>query len=144
MKIVGEVETIVEKLDRFPLQEQHRIAVEQWMDWIDENRMLAIRALWIDETSPAFATFVADNRKLLVDQICKVFLGVEEPTASLAKQIEIYLGAAEYALRMWLLEGRLQRNEVRDTFERLTRDAVRMGQERKDVPKPMPGQLLSD
>jgi AcrR family transcriptional regulator len=142
LKLVGRVRPLVGALDGIPLDERHLVAVSAWMSWIDENRRLAIRALWTDESNPAFETFVNRTANALIRQIAEVYLGVDEPSRNLQRQIEVYLRAAEFCLRMWLLEGRMQRNEVQSTIERLTRDVVRMGESRADVPKPLPGSSL--
>lgn len=139
-QLVGQIEPIVATLDTTPTCERHLVAVSLWMNWIGENRKLAIRALWVDELNPAFATFVTENANSLIRQIADVFLGVRDPSEELLLEIEIYLRAAEACLRMWLLEGRMKRAEVQATIERLTQDVVRMGETRSDVPKPMPGQ----
>ena len=110
-----------------------------WLGWIDDNRELAIRALWLDEAAPAFAMFAEENRILLVRQVSEIFLGVPQPSLALTHQLEVYLGAAEHALRVWLLDGKMERGEVVEAFDRILRDVVRMGHERDDVPKPMPG-----
>jgi len=138
-RLVGEIDTIVETLDSVPAEDQRRLAVSTWMGWIDDHRELAIRALWLDQAAPAFAMFAARNRELLVQQVSEIFLGVENPSRSLVRQLEVYLGAAEHTLRLWLLDGRMERHEVEEAFSRILRDVVRMGEERDDVPKPLPG-----
>jgi AcrR family transcriptional regulator len=138
-RIVGEVETIVERLDRIPAAEQRARAVSTWMGWIDDNRELAIRTLLLEEAAPAFAIFAEENRVMLLRQVSRIFLGVEEPSRGLIRQLEVYVGAAEHTLRRWLLDGRMERPEVVEAFNRLLGDVIRMGAERDDVPKPLPG-----
>jgi AcrR family transcriptional regulator len=138
-RLVGEIDTIVETLDRVSADEQRELAVSTWMKWIDDNRELAIRALLMGEAAPAFAMFAQENRELLVRQVAEIYLGLKEPSLALTHQLEVYLGAAEHTLRLWLLEGRMERHEVIEAFDRILRDVVRMGEERDDVPKPLPG-----
>ncbi|MBN8869926.1 MAG: hypothetical protein J0H66_08605 [Solirubrobacterales bacterium] len=116
------------------------MAVSVWMTWVDENHRLAARALWLEDTSPAFIAFVAKTAQAFIKHIAEVYLGVTEPSRELLRQVEIYLRAAEACLRMWLVEGRIQRAEVQETIERLTQDLVRMAEDWPEVPKPMPGQ----
>jgi AcrR family transcriptional regulator len=138
-KLVGQVRPIGDQLKGIPSEERPAVAVSLWMNWIDENRRLAIRALWADESNAAFETFVNRTAQQLILQIADVYLGMKDPSRDLQRQIEVYLRAAEFCLRMWLLEGRMQRDEVQTTIERLTQDVVRMGLGRPDVPKPLPG-----
>ncbi|HTU16408.1 MAG TPA: TetR/AcrR family transcriptional regulator [Solirubrobacterales bacterium] len=137
-RLVGRVKSIVQELYGIPREERRAVAVATWMSWVDQNRRLAIRALWIEDSNPAFKTFVNGTAQSLIRQIADVFLGVEQPSRALQRQIEVYLRGAEFCLRMWLLEGRMQRAEVQTTIERLTEDVVRMGETRDDVPKPIP------
>lgn len=139
LKLVGRVKPITAKLDDIPPEDRPITAVAAWMTWVDENRTVAIRALWIDESKPAFAGFVAETADALMRQIAEVYLGVTDPSKQLLRQIEVYLRGAEFCLRMWLLEGRMERDEVQTTIERLCQDVARMGEDRSDVPKPIPG-----
>lgn len=141
-RLVGRAEPIVRVLDEVPREIRHVVAVSYWMNWIAENRPLAIRALWLDDQNAVFEAFVADTANTLIGQVAEIFLGVKEPSRSLKRQIEVYLRAAEACLRMWLLEGRMSQSEVKTTIERLTGDVIRMGASRSDVPHPIPMHLL--
>lgn len=139
-KLVGKVQPLHRQLDGVPRDERPRVAVSVWMTWVDENHRLAARALWLEDTSPAFVAFVAKTAQAFIKHIAEVYLGVTEPSRELLRQVEIYLRGAEACLRMWLVEGRIQRAEVQETIERLTQDLVRMAEDWPEVPKPMPGQ----
>ena len=85
VRLVGRVKPLVQKLDDIPPEDRPRDAVAAWMSWIDENRALAIRALWIDESRPAFAGFVAQTADSLLRQIAEVYLGVTNPVQESAQ-----------------------------------------------------------
>lgn len=138
-KMVGQVQPLHRQLDGVPRDERPQIAVSVWMNWVDENHRLASRALWLEDSSPAFIAFVAKTAQAFIKHIADVFLGVQSPSRELLQQVELYLRAAEACLRMWLVEGRMRREDVQTTIERLCQDLVRMAETWDDIPKPLPG-----
>ena len=142
-KMVGNVKPLHRMLDDVPREERPHVAISVWMKWVDENHRLATRALWLEDSSPAFIAFVSKTAQAFIRHLADVFLGVTEPSRELLRQIEVYLRAAEACLRMWLVEGRIRREEVERTVSRLTQDVVRMGEARSDVPKPLPGRAAT-
>lgn len=138
-KMIGQVQPLDGQLDGIPRDERPKVAVSIWMDWLDENHQLAVKSLWLEDSSPAFIAFVAKTAHAFVKHLSDVYLGVPNPSSELMRAIEVYLRGGEACLRMWLVEGRIQREEFVATMYRLTEDMTRMGEARDDVPKPLPG-----
>lgn len=118
-----------------------RVAVETWLDWVEPNRALVVSTLWEPSADIAQNALVASAKDTLTREIIAIHLGVDSPSPDLVYSVRNYLGAAQDALRGWMVTGEADRQACQRELERLLRNVQEMGMERDDVPKPLPGQV---
>lgn len=116
------------------IEEQTRM----WLKWIDNNRSAVLSVVFKEKGTAETKAIRLTAKSNLNRRVILEHLGVEDPSTDLLYAAGVYLGAAEDALRGYLVVGR-DRAELGAILERLLRNVIELGRDRADVPKPLPG-----
>lgn len=139
-EMLSQVRPVVAIPEGLSSEERISVAVQTWLEWVEPNRALIVSTLWEPASDIARNALVASAKETLTREIIAIHLGVDDPSPDLVYSVRNYLGAAQDALRGWMVAGEADKEACQHALERLLRNVLELGLERDDVPKPLPGQ----
>ncbi len=138
-----QVRPVVAIPEGLPSDKRVSVSVDTWLTWVEKNRALVVSTLWEPGADIAQNAIVGSAKDTLTREVIAVHLGVEEPGRELVYAVRNYVGAAQEALRGWMVTGDADKEACQQALERLLRDVLALGRSRPDVPSPLPGEDLS-